>query len=376
MHINFGPRRRLLIESTARFKAGSCLFFAGPYYIFREHPENDVTPEDSLVTIVIPAYNGERFLGATLTSALAQTYDPVEVIVVDDGSTDGTATLVEAIAASDNRVRFFQTQNFGAAKARNFGISKARGKLIAPLDADDLWHPEKIARQVKLMRESPAAVGLVYCWSIDIDENDGVISPIEPKFAPHGRVTAELIETNFLANSSSPLIKLSCFEAVGGYDASLVPAGAVDWKLYLALSEIYEFAVVPEYLVGYRQWNGSVSRDVIAMAQSIELVDCWLFEKWPDRSGNVKRRKKYENYDYFSLLALDNRQLWMALRYRGLAYKACPAALLKRSNLGFWFAFFFPRRHRNRKREFVKQGAIRRQLSFKDICNSGDRSGQ
>ena len=327
-----------------------------------------MTSEDSLVSIVIPVYNGERFLGATLTSALAQTYDPVEVIIVDDGSTDGTATLIAAKATTDNRIRFFQTQNLGAAKARNFGISKARGKLIAPLDADDLWHPEKIARQVKLLRELPAPVGLVYCWSIDIDENDWVISPIEPKFAPHGRVTTELMETNFVANSSSPLIKLSCFEAVGGYDAILVPAGAVDWKLYLALSEICEFAVVAEYLVGYRQWKGSMSRNVIAMAHSIELVDRWLFEKWPDRTGNVKRRKMYENYDYFSLLALDNRQLWIALRYRMLAYKARPAALLKRSNLGFWFDFFFPRIYRNRKREFAKQGTIRRQLSFKDIC--------
>jgi glycosyltransferase involved in cell wall biosynthesis len=337
-----------------------------------------VTFEESLVSIVVPVYNGERFLGATLASALAQTYYPVEVIVVDDGSTDGTATLVDAAAASDNRVRFFRTRNSGAAKARNFGISKARGKLIAPLDADDLWHPEKIARQVKIMRASSAEVGLVYCWSIDIDEDDLVISPVEPKRAAQGRVTAELVETNFLANSSSPLIKLSCFEAVGGYDASLVPGGAVDWKLYLALSEICEFAVVPEYLVGYRQWNGSMSRNVAAMAQSIELVDRWLFEKWPDRRGNVKRRKKYENNEYFSLLALDNRQLWIALRYRGLAYKAYPAALLKRSNLGFWFAFFFPRMHRDRKREFAKHGgAIRRQLSFKDMCGTGaDQRGQ
>jgi glycosyltransferase involved in cell wall biosynthesis len=99
--------------------------------------------EGSLVSVVIPVRNGERFINETLASALAQTYEPLEVVVVDDGSTDRTATL-----------------------------SQARGKLIAPLDADDLWHSEKIARQVGSMQSSSPKVGLVYCGSIKIDEDD------------------------------------------------------------------------------------------------------------------------------------------------------------------------------------------------------------
>jgi glycosyltransferase involved in cell wall biosynthesis len=104
------------------------------------------------VTVVIPVYNGECFIDRTLASALAQTYDPLEVVVVDDGSTDRTPIIVEAAAARDNRIRLLRAQKSGVAAARNLGITEARGKLIAPLDADDLWHPEKIARQVRFSK--------------------------------------------------------------------------------------------------------------------------------------------------------------------------------------------------------------------------------
>ena len=134
-----------------------------------------MTVEETLVSVIIPVRNGERLVKRTLVSALAQTYDPIEVVVVDDGSTDRTATLVEAVAARDSRVRLFRTHKAGVAAARNLAISQARGKLIAPLDADDLWHPEKIARQVGLMQSSSPKVGLVYCWSIKIDEDDFLI---------------------------------------------------------------------------------------------------------------------------------------------------------------------------------------------------------
>ena len=296
-----------------------------------------MTLEDIFVSVVIPVYNGERFLGQTLASALAQTYDPLEVVVVDDGSTDQSAILVEGAAARDNRIRFFRTRNSGVAAARNFGISQARGKLIAPLDGDDLWHPEKIARQVAAMQASPAAVGLVYCWSIKIDENNLVIQAggAGARSTAQGRVTAELITGNFLETSSSPLIKRSFIEAVGGYDLGLRPHGAEDWKLYLALSEICEFAVIPEYLVGYRQWTGNLSRNVTGMAQSAELVARWLTGKWPDLAGQLRGQMTYNMNIYLSVMALNNRQLFDALRYRARAYRSKPGALLERSNFGF-----------------------------------------
>jgi glycosyltransferase involved in cell wall biosynthesis len=296
---------------------------------------SDMVLESTLVSIIIPVRNGERFLRRTLASALAQTYSPIEVIVVDDGSTDRTAILVEAATARDNRIRLFRRPKSGVAGARNFGISQARGNLIAPLDADDLWHPEKIARQIRLIQASPPEVGLVYCWSICIDEDDFVMPPIISKSRAQGRVTAELAKTNILENSSSPLIRRSCIDAVGGYDTSLQPHGAEDWKLYLALSEICEFTLVPEHLVGYRQSTGSLSRDVTGMAQSTELVVRWMTEKWPDLAEELKCRRTYNINSYLADIALGNNQCLEALRYWARACMARPVTLLGRSNLRF-----------------------------------------
>lgn len=322
--------------------------------------------EDTLVSVVVPVYNGERFIDQTLASALAQTYHPLEVVVVDDGSTDKTAAIVEAVAAHNSRVRFFRTHRTGVAAARNLGIKQARGTLIAPLDADDLWHPEKIARQLDVMRASSPKVGLVYCWSIDIDESDFVIStPFRGKSTAQGQVTAELAKGNFLENSSSPLIKRACLDAIGGYDSNLVPHGAEDWKLYLALSEICEFAVVPEYLVGYRQSGGSLSRDVTPMERSIELVASWLFEKWPNLPEELKRQRIYYSGISLAQRALDNDRFVAALRYRARAYKARPAALLERSSFEFGARLLF--RMTGLRRAAFRRSGLVPQVTFKEF---------
>jgi glycosyltransferase involved in cell wall biosynthesis len=294
--------------------------------------------EDPLVSVVIPVYNGQLFVGRTLASALAQTYDPLEIVVVDDGSIDRTSILVEAAAARDNRIRLFRTQKSGVAAARNFGILQARGELIAPLDADDLWHPEKIARLVEVMQASPSEVGLVYCWSIEIDENDLIIPPISSlkgENTAQGHVTEELARGCFISPGSTPLIKRSCIDAVGGYDATLQPPGADDWKLYLALSEICEFAMIPEYLVGYRQVSGSISRNVTAMGQSMENVARWIFERQPNLSEELKRQSIHDIRAFISERAFANSQFGAALYYRGRALKVYPAKLLERQTLGF-----------------------------------------
>jgi glycosyltransferase involved in cell wall biosynthesis len=324
-----------------------------------------VMPEERLVSIVIPVRNGERFVVPTLESALAQTYDPIEVLVVDDGSTDRTAVLLEAAAARDKRIRLFRVERSGVAAARNLAISRARGELIAPLDADDLWHPEKIARQVAMMRAAPPAVGLVYCWSIEVDENDFVVSRIGSKSTAQGRVTEELAKGNFLENSSSPLIRRSCLDAVGGYDPSLQPHGAEDWKLYLALSEICEFAVIPEYLVGYRQSNGSLSRDVAAMAKSTELVECWLIEKWPNLPEELRRQRRYYSSVYLARLALDNNKFVESLRYLARGYRARPAGLLERSS--FEFGARFLARIAGFRRAVLRQYGLKTSVTFKEF---------
>jgi glycosyltransferase involved in cell wall biosynthesis len=293
-----------------------------------------------LVSVVIPVFNGERFIGRTLDSVLSQTYQPVEVVVVDDGSTDQTPHIVEAAAARDDRIRSVRIQNSGVGAARNCGIRQARGELIAPLDADDLWHPQKLALQVEVMRNSSAKVGLVYCWSLDIDENDRIIPPIRKKCMTEGYVVEELAsKNNFLENGSVPLIRRSCLDAVGGYDSCRTYTGSEDWKLYFALAEICEFAVVPSHLVGYRRLSAGMSRNVAAMERSIKHVEKWILERSPDLPVRARRQMVYHSNGYLAYLALSNNDFAEAVRYHLESLKAEPSALLSRSNLTFGIRF-------------------------------------
>jgi len=126
-----------------------------------------------MVSVVIPTYNRAAYLGAAIESALSQTYQPIEVVVVDDGSTDATATVV---AAFGSRVRYFHQANGGVAAARNVGLRESRGELIAFLDSDDRWYPWKIAAQVSLLRARPD-VGMVWTDMTAVDGQGGVTHP-------------------------------------------------------------------------------------------------------------------------------------------------------------------------------------------------------
>ena len=117
-------------------------------------------PSDALVSVLVPAYNAASTIAETLASALAQTHESLEIIVVDDGSSDNTAAVVEDFSARDSRVIFVRQTNGGVASARNAALSMARGSFVAPLDADDLWHPEKISRQMRRLAEAGSATGV------------------------------------------------------------------------------------------------------------------------------------------------------------------------------------------------------------------------
>ena len=149
--------------------------------------------DNPLVSVIIPVYNGQEFIRDAVQSALLQTYPNLEVIVVDDGSTDSTRAIVEALAAADARVELISQANGGVARARNRGISAARGEFIAPLDADDMWAPEKIQRQVARMAEYGTETGLVYCWWVWIDV-DGTVLDRSPGWRVEGHALETLIQ--------------------------------------------------------------------------------------------------------------------------------------------------------------------------------------
>lgn len=234
-------------------------------------------PTEPLVSIVLPVCDGERWIGETLQSALAQSYHPIEIIVVDDGSRDRTREIAEAAAARDSRIRVIAQQNLGVAAARNRGIEVSRGEFVAPLDADDLWDPEKIAQQVRRMHAAGASSGLVYCWWVVIDAA-GDARDSSPRWrieGSGGRAADTLLQVNFTGNASVPLFRRDAIEKAGGYDATLRARdgqGCEDWDLALKIAERWSVAVVPAALVAYRKQPDTMSARRDRMWRSFQLM--------------------------------------------------------------------------------------------------------
>ncbi|MBD2092211.1 glycosyltransferase family 2 protein [Microcoleus sp. FACHB-1515] len=227
-----------------------------------------------LVSVIIPAYNAAGLIERTLNSVLNQTYPHLEVLVVDDGSTDQTAAIVEAITRCDSRVILLRQTNSGVAAARNLGIGQAKGEFISPLDADDLWYPTQLQRQIDCFLSSSTSVGVVYSWSTDIDADDCPTGGFHAATI-EGDVYATLLCHNFLGNASCTMIRRSTLLSVGGYNSEFrlqQAQGCEDWDLYLRLAACCEFLAVPEFLVGYRRIEQSMSRDYQTMARSQALM--------------------------------------------------------------------------------------------------------
>ena len=247
--------------------------------------------EAPLVSVVVPAFNAERTLAETLRSVLSQTYRSIEVLVVDDGSTDGTADIARSLAAGDPRLTLISKENGGCASARNLGISRARGAFVAPIDADDLWHPTKLEKQVSAALAAPEPPGFVYCFFRPIDADANLARPVAP-YACRDRVLIHHLHENFVGNGSGPLLSRAAALEVGGYDERLGRLGAIgceDLLLQLQIARRYPVEVVPEFLVGYRTGTGGMSTDRRGMYRSWQTAIGILLDEEPAVPRRVLR---------------------------------------------------------------------------------------
>jgi glycosyltransferase involved in cell wall biosynthesis len=227
-----------------------------------------------IVSVIIAAFNAQRWINLSIESAQSQTLREIEIIVVDDGSTDDTAEMVMRIAKDDPRIHLIQQPNAGVGAARNAGIRSARGKFVAPLDADDLWQPEKLARQVKRMEERGEETALIYCWHQWLDE-DGVALGWESPFRVEGMARSAIILRNFIGNASVPLFRSDAVHQAGLYltrDEQGGAQGCEDWDLSIRIAERWEIGLVDDVLVGYRQTHACMSSQAPSMAQSFQMV--------------------------------------------------------------------------------------------------------
>jgi glycosyltransferase involved in cell wall biosynthesis len=257
----------------------------------QDPPESDPELQPHLVSVVIPAFNAEGTIDDTLKSVRSQTHRNLEIIVVDDGSTDSTRSIANAHAAIDNRVIVISQENAGVAAARNAGWQFARAAFIAFVDADDLWAPRKIEKQLGVILAGGERLGLVYTWFALIDERNHI------RFKARGRhiagdVLDRILMGNVVGNASSPVIRRQALVEVGGFDSSLRSAGAQgceDLLIYCRIAARFHFGLVSEYLTGYRVAPSRMSSDRPRMLRSFRMVAAEMKLTHPDRADLVDK---------------------------------------------------------------------------------------
>lgn len=247
-----------------------------------------------LISVIIPAYNAEKTIQETIDSVLNQTVQDFEIIVINDGSQDKTLEIVNSI--KDPRLQVFSYPNAKQAASRNRGIYHSTGELLAFLDADDLWKPEKLEAQLKALQDNPEAA-VAYSWSQCIDEN-GYFLREASQSTTSGDVYAKLLLCDFLDNGSNPLVRRQALEDVGTFDESLPPAE--DWELWIRLAARYHFVAVPYPHILYRQSPTSASANLLRMASACERVIHLSFERAPDSLQHLKRHSLANLYRFLA----------------------------------------------------------------------------
>lgn len=245
------------------------------------------------VSVIIAAYNAADTLEATLASVAAQTFRDFELVAVDDGSTDATPALLARFAQTHAWARWIRQDNAGAAAARERAIATARGTLIAFLDADDLWLPEKLAMQMAVFDRNPSLV-LVFTDERDFSpDGDAPLTRFQQKPPARGRILSQLFFGNFILNSSV-VVRKDALLAGGGFDAAHRVHEGID--LWLRLAEHHDFDYVDAVLVRYRVRPESLSHaDLLAcQRRDLEMMDAWMARRpdlFPADSPRIRQRR-------------------------------------------------------------------------------------
>lgn len=245
-----------------------------------------------IISVIIPVYNGEKTIRETIESVLKQSFYDLELIVINDGSTDSTLEIVSSI--KDSRLKIFSYPNAGLAISRNRGITYASGEFVSFLDADDIWTADKLELQLKALQENPQAA-VAYSWTDLIDESSQFLRP-SSHITANGDVYARLLLINFLENGSNPLIRKQALTKVGGFDESL--SGAADWDMWLRLAACYHFVAVPSAQILYRVSTNSMSASIYRQAiEQIKVLEK-AFAKDCDSLQYLKRCSFSNMYKY------------------------------------------------------------------------------
>lgn len=285
-----------------------------------------MTASAPLVSIVIPTRNRQGLLREAVQSVLDQTWRNLELIIVDDGSTDATPEVVSALGA---RVRSVRTSGVGVAAARNLGLAAARGELIGFLDDDDIFFSEKIAAQVALLNSQPQAVS-AHCRYHFMHESGAIMHHCG--VLPAGSVSRQLIRSNFIW-SGAPLIRRAPLLSEGGFDERL--SAAADFDLWLRLSRRGSFVCSQRLLGAYRLTAGSMATRMQDMeADCMRTLDAYFAGEQAGRAMSALRSDAEARWRlWFACGYLDQRRDQDASRNIGLAFARAPRLLKKHGEL-------------------------------------------
>lgn len=216
------------------------------------------------ISVIIPAYNSADYTVETVESVLAQTYGDLEVIVVDDGSTDNTR---QALGPYYDRIEYVFKKNGGACSARNLGIRRARGEFIACLDCDDLWLPDKLEHSLPVL-EAESKMGFVFTPCYTINATGEVTGEVRYTF-DLDQAYLNLLMENFVP-APTVIMRSSCLEQVGLFDESIfIPA---DWDMWLRLAHRFVVGYVDRPLSKYRLASNYTLRNVEQLVQESKYV--------------------------------------------------------------------------------------------------------
>lgn len=206
-----------------------------------------------LVSVVIPSYNSASYVTAAVESVLQQSCADLEVLVIDDGSTDDTRAVISSFGAP---VRYYHQPNSGVSVARNRGIAESTARYVAFLDADDTWFPSKLERQLDAMARAPG-FGLCYTGFRFVDDALRPLRDFHPRQFDDA-LEAVLFEGNIVSSICTVLVERALFEEVGGFDPAL--SQCADWDMWVRLARRTRFLALDEVLVTYRQHATNMSR--------------------------------------------------------------------------------------------------------------------
>ncbi len=249
------------------------------------------------VSVVIPVYNARDVIGETIESVLAQTWTDREIVVVDDGSSDGSGDIVRSFG---ERVRYVRQENGGVARARNRGIAESTGEYVALLDHDDLWHPTKLDKQVAVLDRRPE-VGMVVTDVAHLDREGKPMGVIGAGYNP-SETFARLFVRGFVPTPSAAMIRRSVLETVGGFDERFHSAGLDDHELWTRIAARYEIANIAEPLTYHR--NREIKPADVALAHRPLLIETLLA-----RVGDDPVKRRYLLREQASYLADRGKQL-------------------------------------------------------------------